>query len=657
MSTDTQQLNNQESSAQTPIKLEAGQRVTARIEDIQSFVEPVNALLKPEKRLTNVVSLSEITQVLVPANLNLKDEVIELNPSTEPVSTIIKLEEDSEYIGFNSITVRTKPLENRVVPILTPDMLNVEGGLTITKTSDDFCGMNQVEIQDIALASNLEYTIVPSDLTTENNNTIIFDFQTFDKFSSEIQSQYVGKVFGAKDLVVNVPLVEEHIFVVDSTMLGKTYVPADIPEDFDGTGGKAAKLGFKRVGISAKLNSTLTRDEVITYMTNSTSSDNVTTVSGGNNSLGYPAIEIPPVVSIGINLANYIKSSSTESTEIFSFTPKVDEHDLNEFTSAVDAVGVYSLTLQYPDKIDLDLSTDLGITEKEKLVNNILVNGLTSASFCIDFSDIEKSDITLPNNLKLAGPTIGQNLLNTLSIPLPPTFKIEIEIASTKLTTSNADNLNYINSLISANKIVNYSESTLVKPIISDFFITKGIPTSAFTIDADWENFSVMALNGSLSIKTTQQFTKNPFLNFNFDFSTPPPPSFSIAFSIEANITDDSINVEDLKQPIQFPLCYSSNIWLSGGLKTVTSSNNILFKSSNQNINWCGSQNLSYLQSIATTTADTTEWQPFYYCNEDKTIRVDLDKIINAKKNMTSTPFLESKLPVVFFIISNNTEA
>jgi hypothetical protein len=598
MSTDTQQLNNQESSAQTPIILEAEQRVTAKLRDIQSFVEPVNALLKPERRLTNVVSLSEITRALLSANLNLKDEVIELNPKAgTTLSTIVELEDNSEYIGFNSITVRTKPLENRVVSLLTPALLNTEGGLTITKTSDDFCGMNQVEIQDIALASNIEYTIVPSDIEG-TNDTIEFDFLTFDKFSDEIKEQYKDKVFGAKDLTVNVPLVEEHTFYVDATNIGKTYVPADIPEDFDGTGGKEAKIGFKRVGISAVLNSTCTKETISSAMTNTTSSGSMIELTGENNSLGFTAAEIPPVVSVGINLGNFIrdypgsKINSSYISEIFKFdssTPP-DKNNLTYLSESdsPDAVGAYSLTLKYPSQVNVNFTNgdDTTTTTIKNKIYSIMSPSTSSSSFVFK---VAEGILDFGNDDTITGTAIGNNLLSQLTIPLPYTFDISVDVDSDYLSTNFANNLTYINNLIKSNNIIQASSTMSQKPILSKFS-TDEVPTSSFILNSSYDSFKFQVFNGGVYLNDAKsEDITNPFLSLELNFTELPPLKMVVVVVTSNNTYNGALASNNSSLTTDFPKYIATDAFYKGGVIEIGGANNpdcILFKSPSSNIKY-----------------------------------------------------------------------
>ncbi|MBO5424025.1 MAG: hypothetical protein J6A25_00760 [Lachnospiraceae bacterium] len=598
MSTDTQQLNNQESSAQTPIILEAGQRVTAKIKDIQSFVEPVNALLKPEKRLTNVVSLSEITQALIPANLNLKDEVIELNPKVgETVSTIVELDENSEYIGFNSITVRTKTLENRVVPLLTPAMLNAEGGLTITKTSDDFCGMNQVEIQDIALASNIEYTLVPSDL--ESTDTVEFDFLTFDRFSDEIKKQYKDKVFGAKDLTVNVPLVEEHIFYVDATNIGKTFVPADIPEDFDGTGGKAAKLGFKRVGVKAQLASTLDKTTVIAAMKNN---DGAVKYPGGN-ALGFTAVEIPPITSATIDLRSFLATSKGEVTFVWDDLENIAKNlNLKTYINTADAAGIDSVTLGLSGSINLTAPISTNLTELygvAESTNNILKINLKTGSF-----KLPKSGATISTPAK-----VDAQLLKSLTFPIPSATHIDINYNDFEIDSS--FNISDINNYI------NIKTSNLPDECLISTFKIENIPYSDFNITIPSDSYS-LTLDKSPNSTTYSiiysTFNTNTVHTTNTNLSEPNPfLQFKATFTRSTNTKDYLVCVCDKT--------YSNNNGAGNNDKIILNSTKLvqlanIDKTTDNTAAYC-----SYKSGVVTVPSDfdTTELQRvLFYINKNK---------------------------------------
>ena len=328
MSTNESQVNTvvEPSSTQTPVILKDNENYTVLLSDLQRFVDPINQLLKPEKQLNKVTSISDLTQALTKENLRLKDKTIELNPILDEINSITvdfndeTEEEKAKYLGYNSIIVKTKPLENKIIPMLTLQMLTqTDYGYVIEKSSDDFCGMAQVEIQDIALASNLEYTITPADLTNYTDGVYTLDFKftgnrsseniPFENFPDDVKELYTDStgnsiVFGAKDLTINVPLVEYHEFTVDSKTLGKTFTPADVPPSLDGTGGNAGKIGFKKIKVKANLKSTITADTLVAdaragggkvYSAGSADAESGNEVDGLG--IGYPAVEIPPITT------------------------------------------------------------------------------------------------------------------------------------------------------------------------------------------------------------------------------------------------------------------------------------------------------------------------------------------------------------------------
>ena len=159
MSTMSQQLNTatESYSTQSTVLIQNNKNYTILLSDLQKFIPSLNAVLKPEYQLNKVGSFKDLTDVLTRNHLKLKNKTVELNPvvatnNSLSISFDDELDKD-QYLGFDSITVKTLPLEDIIIPMLTPDMLTQSSdGYEIMNTRSNFCGINQVEIQDIALA-------------------------------------------------------------------------------------------------------------------------------------------------------------------------------------------------------------------------------------------------------------------------------------------------------------------------------------------------------------------------------------------------------------------------------------------------------------------------------------------------------------------------
>lgn len=452
MSTNEPQVNTvvESSSTQTPVVLEDNKKYTILLNDIQRFVKPINQLLKPEKQLKNVASLNDLTQALAKENLRLKDKVIELNPIANEInSTSIDFNDEIDkdnYLGFNSITVKTKPLENKIIPVLTPQMLTqTNTGYVIEKSSDDFCGMAQVEIQDVALASNIEYIVTPADLVNYNNEDEVYkvDFKftgtgAFNKFSNEIKELYTDSkgnstVFGAKNLTVNVPMVDYHEFTVDAKTLGKTFIPADIPASFDGTGGAAGKVGIKQFKVKATLKSTLSATTLVDCAKKGGGQE----FTGGNCNaessdgtqglgLGYPAIEVPPITtaypySTPLKGGNYPLNSYHYHLEDDSrnFDCYVDNMDM--IYGIKYAVLPCGYLIDHIDDSTMQISDNLINIYKNKLNVNFDRSECDYHTYNYEW----ETSNTVLNTYKNSTDSNTPILIDTLELPFPKTADLE----------------------------------------------------------------------------------------------------------------------------------------------------------------------------------------------------------------------------------------
>ena len=454
-------------------------------------------------------------------------------------------------MGYNSIIVKTKPLENKIIPVLTPQMLaQTDDGYVIEKSSDDFCGMSQVEIQDVALASNLEYTITPADLTNYNDGTYTLNFKfagnrsseniPFENFSDDVRELYTDSngnstVFGAKNLTINVPLVEYHEFTVDSKTLGKTFTPADVPPSLDGTGGNAGKLGFKKVKVKANLKSTITADTIVAnaragggkiYSAGSTDAESGNDIDGLG--IGYSAVEIPPITT-AINCQSPLKGYNYALAALYYH---LDDFDSLEFDCTASnkslAFAIKDLNLDCGyliptiDESTTSLSTNLidlyNIGLKVDLDSN---SGQPYRTLSGGNSVCEQSE--LAGYIQATKPI----LVDSLILPFPPIIGLSLDYTSFLATcSSNTVNkealLTYLNPLIptSTNTGALVSELSIHLPKIHSTFDTISLSNITQSIDYVVNRFSDAAFidksNSSDSYFGSQP--TNPLENYTFHF-------------------------------------------------------------------------------------------------------------------------------------------
>jgi hypothetical protein len=100
----------------TSIKFKTNERVNFKLDNINILKKSIRNLFKDDckSKLNNVVTLSELTTLLNPSNLNLTNAIIDLTPTVSGVDVRV-LQAPEPYLGYNSITVRTKPLEIKTI--------------------------------------------------------------------------------------------------------------------------------------------------------------------------------------------------------------------------------------------------------------------------------------------------------------------------------------------------------------------------------------------------------------------------------------------------------------------------------------------------------------------------------------------------------------
>lgn len=509
MSTDIIQNQIEASDTQdTSITFKPNERVNFKLDNINILKKSIQNLFKDDckSKLDNVVTLSELTTLLNPSNLNLVDAVVDLDITTSTNNIIIN-KPDALYLGYNSITVRTKPLEIKTIKKLMPeDLTTTVNGLVLTKTDNSYSGIERVEIQDIALASGLEYTVTEQDLAT--GTPISFDFTNFTNFDDTIKEAYANKVFGAKDLTVHIPLIDYQTFTVDGGNIGMVLTPADIPGNLDGSGAVEGKLGFKNVKLKAILNSNITKQKVVEVLSTSTTAHTWTAGTTTNSGIGYPGVEVSPIVPASIPIRNFIKSSSTNI--VFEWNSSNTNTRLNNFISNTEAIGISNITIKHPTTITLD---DTNLFSSELIEQVIPGPAATNRTLTMDFLADSSGYISykLPSDSSIQSTTEGGiNLVKSATVVLPAMVALN-DVDFMAYSAQLASN----SSLTFSTFLLNTYPCLETKPIISKL-VLKNIPKFYTNLRINpMQDYTYKSL-GYTNDPTKNNY--NPFMNLKLQF-------------------------------------------------------------------------------------------------------------------------------------------
>ena len=273
------------------------QRATVRLHDIDVLRQTANNLLKADKQLkyddesgeTKGISFDEISTQLTPENLNLAPIVAQpsIKFSNDPdndtkpnVETFLPTE---NTLGISKVNIQTKPLERRIVDTLTPADLYIGGDSDFTLGYDSaiYSGIGEIAIKNIAINHSAEYIVTQEDVeVVGGKNEINLDL-TSD-----------GQYFGASQITLSVPLVNNKVFTVNANNLGATLTPAGETINLDGTPtseGGYSPLGYREITLKADL----------TQLSAATISDYAKkrggTITPGGLSIGYDRVSIPDI--------------------------------------------------------------------------------------------------------------------------------------------------------------------------------------------------------------------------------------------------------------------------------------------------------------------------------------------------------------------------
>lgn len=286
------------SSSTDILEVHEDQRATVLIKDIINFKNTVGNLLKADvkSQLTeNAISFNDITERLIPNNLNLETGVF-ITPVLGQESSFNPSE------GFHGFAeIKTKPLEEVVIDTLSPSNFVRGEGVLVQADLVNSAGIGQLTIKNIALNDKAAYIITQEDVETFNSaetNFIELDLTNISELivdettgKQSISSQVPTNTFGASKLYLNVPLVANKEFTVNANNLGATLTPAGIPVNLDGTE-SSNKEGYGALGYKAiTLNADLTQLGASQVLKTATSGGG--TLTPGGVSIGFSAVSIP----------------------------------------------------------------------------------------------------------------------------------------------------------------------------------------------------------------------------------------------------------------------------------------------------------------------------------------------------------------------------
>ena len=307
------------------LEVHEDQRATVLIKDIITFKDAVNNLLKPdiqEDLTENAISFNDITERLNPNNLNLETGAY--------ITPVLSQEgEFSPSAGFHGFaTVKTKPLEEVIVPNLAPSNFVRGEGILVQANLVDYSGIGQLTVKNIALNDKAAYVITQEDVETFSNtetNFIELDLTNMKVLTEKDGKQAVSTdapadTFGASKLYLNVPLVPNKNITVNANNLGATLTPAGIPVNLDGTESSNkdgyGALGYKSITLDAAL-VPLDAASVLKKAKEGGGS-----LLPGDVNIGFNVVSIPNLKPKTFEIESITTGSITGETVNVSFTPE-----------------------------------------------------------------------------------------------------------------------------------------------------------------------------------------------------------------------------------------------------------------------------------------------------------------------------------------------
>ncbi len=552
------------------LEVNENHRATVRLKDIDNLRQTANNLLKADKQLcydeqtgeTKGISFNEISSQLVPENLNLASITVEpkirFSPDFDNVTTpnTESFLPAAGTLGISSVNVQTKPLERKIIDELSPANFHVgaESAYTLGYDSAIYSGIGEIAIKSLAINHGAEYIVTQQDVeVVGGKNEITLDL-TED-----------GYYFGASQLSLSVPLVNNKVFTVNANTLGATLTPAGESVKLDGTPtseGGYSPLGYREVTLKADL----TQLAAASVVEKASKGGGV--LAPGGLSIGYNRVSVPDISNLRINqntvgiytkqptegILNLMYLPSTPEDENATYTPLLPHYKAEDITSTDIfyykdlkniPVALYASTLSTGIQTNLvkDYYEALSEDDKAKADNGSLKKATTTY---YDIYSCSNSDWAL----------------GKLSIPQIPIKTLNINAIDKEIENGIVVN-NIANSITDFNETIqNHSDIDNLIGAINDFntwtttFNVKATPRSfkSLTIDLkDRTHIPTITLTPSVTSKQTRYITADGLVTDICPWDLVPDVETGIIPGYDSKTSKILAGVELILQPEDMP--------------------------------------------------------------------------------------------------------
>lgn len=295
--------------------------------DLADFYNQLNQIYNLETKSFKAANNILQSNVYIKTDID-SSNIIRIIPTTESQYKII--------VADHGILNKVANIQCEPLKTCTIDKLQSTDILIQDQISN--AGFANVTIKDISINENTTYTINTTDILDTNIVNINLNREN---------------AFGSKACCVELPLIPQYTFNLTSKNNNCIVSPASLGADFDGTGGKPPKLGFKQITLNAVGSSF---NEVMFTDTASGATD-VTTVKASDQTsscLYYELVRLPKVLQEA-------KSSFVTPEDFWASSP--DDHLslplLDDNNEPVVARGFYFDSDILPKQISVYIGPDM----------------------------------------------------------------------------------------------------------------------------------------------------------------------------------------------------------------------------------------------------------------------------------------------------------
>ena len=203
--------------------------------ELYNFISTINNLfVVPDK----IDSLDKAHSIIKSKTLFLEDKSIVVKPVTNSAEYIVCA--NAPFCGIATANISSLPLENKkITQAIKPT--TEDSTIIITKTDDNYSGLNSVSFKNIAISSNINYTLLPKDIdgTVEHINKKIFNFHVN------------NEAFGAKNFTLDIPVIKQATLKATPQTVGAEFTPAAEAAGITGKGSNTAPICIQAVALDA----------------------------------------------------------------------------------------------------------------------------------------------------------------------------------------------------------------------------------------------------------------------------------------------------------------------------------------------------------------------------------------------------------------------